>query len=266
MKAEEVYQALAAHHAPPEWAIFPEVANATGGRATNRADAVALNLWPSRGLEVRGIEVKVSKSDIRRELVDPAKAEAVGKYCHTWYLAVPKGLQLSALMPMAWGIMEVEGGKVRVVKAAVPRPDGEVVQPSRAFIASLARAAHADLARIRKEWVPRESIAAEVEEAYRRGVESAPVFRDREKDAMKGKLDGARKVLGAIGIDVDEEGLGERMDGFVGERYAKALKLGIALMGRYGEAPAEVLRSIVRAQEKLAEVRAGVESLSKVEP
>lgn len=61
--AADIEAALARIYSQPEWAILFDVGNATGGRATRRADAVAMSLWPSRGLELYGFEIKVSRAD-----------------------------------------------------------------------------------------------------------------------------------------------------------------------------------------------------------
>ena len=107
--AANIYDAIVTAHPAPEWAVIAEVSDATGGRASRRADALAMNLWPSRGLEIRGFEIKVSRGDLKRELVDPAKAEAVGAFCHTWALAIPVGLvRASDNVPTCWGLFEVD--------------------------------------------------------------------------------------------------------------------------------------------------------------
>lgn len=58
-----------------EHAFLAHVRNAAGFDANRTFDAVAVNLWPSRGLSIHVYEVKVSRSDWKRELAKPAKAE-----------------------------------------------------------------------------------------------------------------------------------------------------------------------------------------------
>ena len=74
MRAADVRAALARKFCAPEYALFYEVANATGSAATRSADAIAMGLWPSRGLYLQGFEIKVSRSDWLSELKNPAKA------------------------------------------------------------------------------------------------------------------------------------------------------------------------------------------------
>lgn len=122
--------------AAPEWAYLEEVAPATGG-GTRYADAVAVNLWQSRGHAVYGFEIKVSRGDWLRELKKPEKAEqSVFSYCDRWFIVAPAGVLKDGELPPTWGYMELrEGGLVARVEAPKlePKPIG------RAFFASLMR-------------------------------------------------------------------------------------------------------------------------------
>lgn len=134
-----IYKALAKRFKPPEWAMFREVGNATGSNCRRHADAVAINLWPSRGMEVVGVEVKVSRSDWTRERDNPEKAEAVMQYCDRWYLAVSDAKIVRAdEVPATWGLMVQSGDTMRVVKEA---PKLEPKPLSKSFIAACLRRA-----------------------------------------------------------------------------------------------------------------------------
>ena len=118
--------------------VVREVANATGFGATRRIDALALGCWPSRGLFVHAIEVKVSRSDFRRELKKPKKAETIAKYCDTFWIAAPKDVVPLDELPNGWGLLELKDGakKVRVKKKAASL---ELVELSRGFVMSICR-------------------------------------------------------------------------------------------------------------------------------
>ncbi|MEJ1938550.1 hypothetical protein WDZ92_50795, partial [Nostoc sp. NIES-2111] len=62
------------------YACLFEVANGTGSNASRAADIVVLNLWPSRGMDFNGYEVKTARSDWLRELKQPEKAWPVMQY------------------------------------------------------------------------------------------------------------------------------------------------------------------------------------------
>ena len=59
----DLTDALKARFCLPAWAFFPAVRNAAGFDANRTADGIAMSLWPSRGLEVYGFEIKVSRGD-----------------------------------------------------------------------------------------------------------------------------------------------------------------------------------------------------------
>lgn len=139
MVSGHVYAALRARFAAPEWALFFEVSNGTGWHGKGYADAVAMNLYPSRGLEINGVEVKVSRSDWLRELRDPAKAETIFKFCDRWWLAVSdREIVKDGELPITWGLLVLKGGKL-VQAVAAPKLDALPV--TKQFFAALARRA-----------------------------------------------------------------------------------------------------------------------------
>jgi hypothetical protein len=139
MKTVDVKAALRARFIAPEWAIFFEVGDGTGSSQRRWADAVAMNMWPSRGLEIHGFEIKVSRSDWLRELKDPAKSAKVQQYCDRWWIITPKGIIKPGELPPTWGHYEVsDSGVIRQVVAA---PQLESVAINRSFMAAMLRRA-----------------------------------------------------------------------------------------------------------------------------
>ena len=105
---------LRERHPSGEWAFFEQLANGTGSHANRWADAVAMNLWPSRGMALHGFEVKVSRTDWKKELSQPEKAEEIAQYCDYWWLVVSNGaLVAPGELPDGWGLMAytTKGGK-----------------------------------------------------------------------------------------------------------------------------------------------------------
>ena len=124
MNATEIISALRVHYGDG-FRLVEQVADHTGFRASRWLDAMAFGLWPSRGLEIHGIEVKVSRADFRREIENPKKADATAARCDRFWIAAPAGivdpLHLESLAP-SWGLLEVVddrgGRKVRTTKKA----------------------------------------------------------------------------------------------------------------------------------------------------
>jgi hypothetical protein len=93
------------------------------GRTTLRTiDALVIDLWPSTGNLIHGIEVKVSRSDWLTELRDPSKAEAFKPYCDHWWLAVPDAAIVQDDLPDGWGLLAMTRGGLSVHRRA-PRLD-----------------------------------------------------------------------------------------------------------------------------------------------
>lgn len=127
---------LAERYAAPEYAFFPSVRNATGfQRRARTADAVAMSLWPSRGLELHGFEVKVSRADWLREKRDPAKAEEIARFMDRWWIAAgERDIVKPDELPPTWGLLVPRGGKLVV---AVEAPKLEPQPITRAFLAAI---------------------------------------------------------------------------------------------------------------------------------
>lgn len=114
-----------------------EVPNAAGFKVTNYADAIAVGLWNSRGLNIHGFEIKVSRSDWLKELKTPTKADAFIRYCDFWYIVASEGVVELAELPENWGLIIANGKGLRTEKKA-PRLNAEM--PSRTFLAALINA------------------------------------------------------------------------------------------------------------------------------
>jgi len=100
----------------PEFVTLANVATPAG----RYADALALNLWRSRGYELIGFEVKSSRSDWLREKKNPEKAESAASFCKTfWIVANPEVVKLDEL-PHGWGLLEANGKGLISKQKALP--------------------------------------------------------------------------------------------------------------------------------------------------
>lgn len=125
------------HPAEGGWALFTELSNGTGANASGRADAFAIGIWPSRGHEAHCYEIKISREDLKRELLDPRKADTVGKYADYFWLVVSDIKLIETLViPERWGILAPRGKVLHVHRKA---PKQEAKQWSRSFCAAVIR-------------------------------------------------------------------------------------------------------------------------------
>ncbi len=179
-KAADVRMALRRYWAAPEAAIVFEVAQATGLAAHRHLDAVAMELWPSRGLALHGVEIKVNLYDWRREKATPEKAEQIARFCDYFWVAAPKGLIPLGEVPTAWGLLELSDGRLIQTKAA-QRTEAEPV--GRPFLAAMLRAASrtldadevqsaldAERKKLEAQFAERVQMEVERRERYREGA------------------------------------------------------------------------------------------------
>lgn len=141
MTTDELKELLAAKYCPPAYALLWEVADSTGAGRGGYADAVAMSLYPSAGLDLLGFELKVSRSDLARELANPAKCERLAKRVDRWWLVLGEGVPFDpAEIPTPWGIQVAKGGKLTIKRhAAQLHPEPVIV--SRLFLGALLRRA-----------------------------------------------------------------------------------------------------------------------------
>jgi hypothetical protein len=122
----------------PRYAVAEHVRSHAGFSARRTADFVAMDLWSSRGMEMHGHEVKVSRSDLLTELKHPEKAEEFIPYMNRWWLVVsdPRIIRDGEL-PAGWGLLALAGRELRIATHA-PRREALLLPPTR--LAGLLRA------------------------------------------------------------------------------------------------------------------------------
>jgi len=139
MKTPDVKSALRARFCSPEWSIFFEVADGTGMNQRRWADAVAMNMYPSRGMEIHGFEIKVSRNDWLRELKNPEKSSTVQQYCDRWWIVAPKELIKPGELPPTWGHYDISA--TGIIRQMVAGPKLESVPVNKSFMAAMLRRA-----------------------------------------------------------------------------------------------------------------------------
>lgn len=126
---------LRCRHPVPEWAVFEELEDVVGF-GWRRMDLFAVNCWRSKGYRAVAYEVKVSRADFKREMEHPDKRAICEKVAHDCYFATPAGLIKPEELPVGWGLMEVNGSAMKIVRVAPQRPTVEWPMP---FMLAIAR-------------------------------------------------------------------------------------------------------------------------------
>lgn len=178
----------------PAWAFLPQVRNGTGyARATRTADALAMSLYPSRGLDLYGFEIKINRGDWLSELKNPDKAEALAKYCDFWYIVAPKGVAKLEELPSTWGLMIPFGSTVKIIKEAKqlkPKPLDHL------FLGGILRKAQEII-------TPSSELYKVRMEGYKNGAENAKrdfKWKEDEHIRLKEKVKNFEKISG---VDID---------------------------------------------------------------
>lgn len=136
MTAADLLQAIEARYPADRGWLHVEEAGGAFGR---RVDRLAINLWASRGYQIIGFEVKVSRPDWIRELKKPEKADqSLFQFCDEWWVVcAPDVVREDEEVPATWGWAEARSdGKLRTRRKAPalsPRPI------SRAFLAAVVK-------------------------------------------------------------------------------------------------------------------------------
>ncbi len=109
----------------PRFVVAAQVRSHAGFDAKRTADFLALDLWPSQGLDLHGHEIKTNRGDWLRELKHPEKAQEFIPYLNRWWIVAPEyPLVVSPLeLPEGYGLIYVSGMRhrayARVVRSAV---------------------------------------------------------------------------------------------------------------------------------------------------
>jgi hypothetical protein len=153
--AYDIESLLKSRYTPPEYAFLPQVRNGTGYMNQIRtADALVMSLYPSRGLDLTGFEIKIRRSDWLSELKNPEKAEAIAQFCDFWFIVAPKDVVKVEELPSNWGLMIPHGTTTKVIKCAERLTHTDITRP---FLAAILRKAQevctpkAELKKVREE-------------------------------------------------------------------------------------------------------------------
>lgn len=159
----ELVRLLDVRYPPPAWAFLPFVRNATGWTRQERtADGMAMSLWPSRGLEILGFEIKTHRGDWLRELKDPAKADEIFGYVDRWYVvAGDDTIVQKGELPATWGLIVKKGRGLRV------QTEAPKVTPQKAIGKNLLAAI---LRRVQETKTPDAALKAKWTAGYDEGV------------------------------------------------------------------------------------------------
>ena len=200
-KTEQVINALRNKYPSSAYAFLTQVGNSTGWECNRWADVIVMSLWPSRGLEIIGFEIKVSRQDWVKELKHPDKADTIANYCDSWYLVLgdEEILQFGEL-PMGWGLMVPQTKKTLKVATESKRS----IKPKlidKNFLASILR-------QTSKQLTKSSELRREYNSGYSAGIEEG---KERLKYSVESKTDQIQTLKNEIkdfenasGVDITD--------------------------------------------------------------
>lgn len=198
---------------PSEYALMAEVRDAAGFGASRSADFLIMGLWPSRGLDMIGVERKSYRGDWLNELKKPEKAENIYQYCDRWYLLTDnENVAKIDEIPINWGWMHIDvSGKIKVIKDA---PKLNPVPISKTFLACLLKRASC-----KDGWITEHSIQDKIEAAKQRGIQEMVNTNHRTNEAYKELIKNVKEFEETSGIKLNNQRWG-----VTGKRMGEAVK------------------------------------------
>ncbi|MGD9209190.1 MAG: hypothetical protein PVI90_00365 [Desulfobacteraceae bacterium] len=191
LTANVLEQLLAERYPAPEWAFLPQVRDSTALTHCCTADALAFNCYPSRGMELHGFEIKVTKQDWLNELRDPNKSVALQQYCDRWWLVISKeDFVEQGTLPSTWGMLAVQSthGKLQL-KVVHPAPKLEApILYNKGFVTSVFRNAMRII-------TPEAQLAARYAEGRTAGIEEGKRDNKSYINTLKRELDNALNAI-----------------------------------------------------------------------
>lgn len=122
------------------YSVIPQVPSGTGANKRRTADAIMVQMWPSRGLSFTGVEYKRTLGDWRRELKDVHKSEEIARFCRYWVILAPKGVIPVNEVPETWGLWEISED-LKLFRTRMPPAREEVDEPTMSLFCGILRAA-----------------------------------------------------------------------------------------------------------------------------
>jgi len=197
----EIKDAMERKWCAPEHALILEVSDATGGRRARIADALIMGLWPSRGINLDGVEIKTQRSDWLRELKDPQKAESISRFCDHWWIHATPDVVREEELPEGWGLRVYDGRIWKTVREAAPR-DSEPVD--RDFLAGILRRLDQMVDRRAETMV--DARLANAEAKMEKRIEALAIQRTRKVDALAKVAEAFEEHTGLDLVDLARNG------------------------------------------------------------
>jgi len=225
--------------------VANQVNNGAGYSYGRILDAIVFDTWPSEGLTLHGLEIKTTKSDLRRELQNTKKYADFAPHLDYFSIVAPKGIADLKILPPKWGLYQpTDDGKLRARRKplSIHAEKNKII--SRSMMAAFVRA-------LVSRSLSQEATAA----AFERGMESGGKQGERQIEILSGKVESLRGAIQKF-----EEASGVKIHDWDGGKIGEAVKVvvdgGIEQRIRY-------VGSIRKLGEKIIQLADELDSLKQ---
>ena len=195
----------------PRYIAALQVHNGAGFNYSRKLDAIVLDTWPGAGLALHGLEIKVTTTDLRRELQQPEKMGEFLKHLDLFSIVAPAGIVDLILLAPQWGLYTpTSDGKLRARRKPLPLHPGEKRESiSKTMFAAFTRSL-----------VDRSLSRAGLHEEYKRGQAEADIRWKVQTVTLSAKAEGLQKA-----IEEFEQASGVRIHAWDARRIGEAVKV-----------------------------------------
>ena len=171
---------------------------------------VVFDTWPSGGLFLHGLEVKISAGDLRRELQDTTKSGDFCEHLDFFSIVAPAGIVKLDMLPEHWGLYcPMENGTLRAKRKPLMLKDGrnpgDIKRP---FAAAFCRA------------LVTRSLSKEAEKAaFAQGKKDGEYWMERRAKEAEADAKRAKEAIAEF-----EQVSGVHIDGYRGRKIGEAVE------------------------------------------
>lgn len=193
----------------PRYVTAVQVNNGAGFGYSRTLDAIVFDTWPSAGLKLHGLEIKVTKADLRRELQNTNKFSEWEPHLDQFSIIAPKGIVDLKLLPPKWGLFVPDGAGLRARRKPLMLHAEKRTELSRSMVAAFVRA-------LVDRSLSNEAKVAEYTRGYERG-----------KDEGERHMKGSQRRVGELerAISDFEEASGVQIATWQSDKIGEAVKL-----------------------------------------